>query len=486
MRKEYVGCRLVSLLSCTLLLSVAIEASAFEQEGYNTPDTLIQQVSPGQFKESYTGISLGGGSKIYTTLTSRYRLRTNDYANDQDFYQYLRIHTDQMKLGSGTVRISAYGRLAKDLNDDKNKTTGDNYYFFRDALDTQLTHNNLAPRLYLGQVTFDGVLKNTAINLGRINLSNQHTFQIDGGNAQYKLNEAASFYVYGGKPVSFYYRPDSDYLFGGGVKVKAGDRTTLGAEYARLNVKDLESDYTKFRIDQLIPHGSAALLVTLLDKSSSVNADINYEIPGSRTLLTAKYEGLLRDIDKAAGYPVDPMTSVLGNQSKYNKYNLGVYQPFMKHFAVGLNYVQRMVSGDEDYNNREYSNIKGKIDIYDLPIQNSYISFMIDYWGIKSTQTTRSNNSIQYGVQLSQKINKEIDLWGGTAYNRYEHDLNINLIDEKVKDWARSYYIGGQYQPNKQLSFMTDLSVEKTNTYNDISSDLKTNYKAEIWASFLF
>ena len=486
MRKEFVGCKLVSLLSCALFLCITTETWAFEQEGYNTPDTLIQQVSPGQLKESFTGISLGGGTKIYTTLTSRYRLRANDYANDQDFYQYLRVHTDQMKLGSGTVRLSAFGRFAKDLNDDNNKTVGNSYYFFQDALDTQLQHNNFAPRLYLGQATFDGVIKNTTLNLGRINLTHQNTFQIDGGDAQYKLSEAISLYAYGGKPVSYYYTSGSDNLFGGGLKLKAGDTTTLGAEYARLHIKASENDYTKLRIDQIIPHGSAALTYTLLDKSSAVNADVNYEIPASKTLLTAKYEGLLSELKKSVGYPTDPMTNVLGGQSKYNKYNIGVYQPFLKHFAVGVNYVQRMVSGTEDYNNREYSNIKGKIDMYDLPIQNSYISFMMDYWDIKSTTMSKSNNNIQYGVQLSQKINKEIDLWGGTAYNRYDHDLNINLTQDKVKDWARSYYLGGQYQPTKQLSFMTDLSIERTNTYNDISSDLKTNYKAEIWASFLF
>ena len=479
--------KLVFLLSGVLLLSGVSSSEGFEQEGYATPDTITQQVSPGQLKESYTGFGLlPGGPKVYTTLTTRYRFRGNDYATDHDFYQYLRAHTDQIKLGSGTLRLNAFARFSEDLNGG-DKKPGDSavYYFYRDSLDTQRGHNKGAPRLYMATASFDNVIKNTTLNVGRVNLAHLNTFQLDGGDIRVKLGDALSVYGYGGKPVSYYYETDKDYTFGGGFTFKATKSTTLSAEYTRMHVKDYSNDYTKIRIDQLIPHGSLAVAFTMLDDAGTISGDASYEIPQSGTLLTAHAEGLLKNINDENGYMFNPMTSVLGGESKYGKYSVSAYQPFMKHLAAGISYTGRTVS-HEDYQNREYSNIRGKIDIYDLPIKNSYISFTMDYWDIKSTRVSRSNENLQYGVQLSQKINDQIDLWGGTAYNRYEHDTNIELNMDRERTHARSYYIGGQYQPIKQIALMTDLSIEDTDAYDSISKDLNTNYKAEVWASILF
>jgi hypothetical protein len=136
--------------------------NAFEQTGSNTPDSWSQQVSPGQLKESYTGIGLSSDTNLYLTLTSRYKLKTNDYADDQDFYQYLRVHTDAVKVGNGTVRFAAFARFAEDLDGDDGKDWSDSsYYSHRDILDTELEYNDWAPRLYHGFVTLDGVIKNT-------------------------------------------------------------------------------------------------------------------------------------------------------------------------------------------------------------------------------------------------------------------------------------------------------------------------------------
>ena len=476
-----------SMLCGLLLLGGVVQSQAFEQEGYNTPDTWKQQVSPGQFQESFTGIGLTEGTKIYTTLTSRYKLRVNDFSNDQDFYQYLRVNTDPIKLGGGTVRLSAFARFAQDLNGDKNKIGGDNnYYFFRDSLDTQLRHDDWAPRLYQASVALDGVIKNTTINAGRFNLLHMNSFQLDGGDIKVKLNDTISLYAFGGKPVSYYYSTNKDDLFGGGLTAKLYERTKLGAEYVRLNIKGNNDDYTKLRIDQAIPNGNLALAYTRLDRASTINADFAYEIVSTGTILTAKYEGLLDDISNQSSYYVNPLTSTLLTESRYSKYEAGIYQAFLKHFAAGLSYVQRVVSGAENIDNRNYSRVRGKFDINGLPTDNTYISFSADYWGIKSTAATNKNENIQYGVQINQKINKEIDVWAGTSYNRYDFDINPNLSTDKMREWARQYYVGSQYKANKYLSFMVDLNMDQTNSFDSISTDLNTNYKAEIWANIIF
>jgi hypothetical protein len=472
----------ICLLACLLLLGTAV-SEAFEKGDYNTPDSWSQQVSPGQFKESYEGIGLTDDTNLYLTLTSRYRLRTNDYADDQDFYQYLRVHTDAVKLGDGTVRIAAFARFADDIDGDHKKSWGDEYYYYhRDALDTQLGYDDWAPRLYQGYAQFDGVIKNTVLNVGRFYLSHQNTFQLDGADAEVKLTDAVSVYAFGGKPVSYYYDIDDDNLFGGGININVLSNTKIGAEYVRLDVTDIEDDYTKLRIDQMIPNGNIVLEYTQLNDAATVNADVTYEVVQTGTILTFGYEGLMDEVDYDNTYVVNPMTNALLAESKYNKYEAGIYQAFLDHFAAGVTYEQKGVTGDENFDNRDYSRIKGKFDISGLPSENTYISFSVDYWDVKDTADTDDNERLQYGVQLSQKVGRTMDVWLGTSFSRYEYDY----INDKRKDSVRSYYVGGQYQPTKILSFMADLSMEDTEFYDDIDSDLDKNYTAELWANIVF
>jgi len=71
---------------------------------------------------------------------------------------------------------------------------------------------------------------------------------------------------------------------------------------------------------------------------------------------------------------------------------------------------------------------------------------------------------------------------GGSSFGRYEYDY----ATDKRKDSVRSYYIGGQYQPTKVLSFMADVSREDTDFYDDVDSSLSKNYMVELWASVAF
>lgn len=488
----------ISTLCGLLLFTVTEELHAFESGGYNTPDNWSQQVSPGILQENNTGTGLAG-TKIYTTLTSRYRLRFNEVGsnhmgNDQDFYQYMRVRTDQVKLGNGSVSLSAYARFAADINGDKGKfegaRNGDLYYYFRDALDTQRKPDVWSSRLYLGTATFDNVIKNTSIILGRVNLTHQNSFTLDGADATVKLNDAVSAYIYGGRPVSFYYRTGNDNLVGGGITVKATKKTTLGGEYTRLYTQGISSDYGKLRINQAIPNGNIALAYTNLDNASALNADVAYELASVGTILTGKYEGLLNNSYTNSSYVVNQLTSALATNSRYSKYELGLYQAFLKHFSVGITFQERLVGGPENFNNRSYERIGGKFDISGIPTDHTYISFSADHWGVRRTATTNTNDSIQYGAQLSQNITKTIEVWGGTSYKRYDYDINPNLLSSlnkaKCMDWARSYYVGGQYKPTKQLSFLADMTIEHGSFYNNIDNRLNTNYIAEIQASLLF
>jgi hypothetical protein len=466
-----------------MLLVSLVPVFAFDKGNYTTPDGWSQHVSPGQFKESFDGLKLTEESNLYLTLTSRFRLKSDDYAEDQDFYQYLRVHTDSVALGNGTVRFSAFARFADDIDGEQdNNWNSKQYYSQRDILDTELEDNDWAPRLYHGYAKFDGVVKNTVANLGRFYLEHLNTFQIDGADVTVKPHEMVEVYAFAGRPVSYYYDLDEDNLYGLGIALNYQERTKLSAEYVRLDVEDMDDDYTKAKFIQIIPNGTVMLGYTVLNDAATVDADLNYEIVKTGTIVSLEYEGLQDEIDNEKSYVVNPLTYTLLPESKYDKYGISAYQAFLDHFVVGLSYKTKAVDGEENFDNRDYSRISGKFDINGLPTPNTYISFSADKWNISSTDDNDDNDKVQYGLQLSQKINDITDIWFGTSFGRYEYDY----INDKRKDSVRSYYIGGQVQPSEMLSFMADLSREDTEFYDGEADDLDKNYVVEFWANIIF
>lgn len=471
------------MLFMVLLLALTGSAYAFEADGYTTPNSWSEHVSPGQFKQSYTGIGLTQDSKLYMTLTTRFRLKSDDYANDQDLYQYIRMNTDAVKLGNGTVKFSAFGRIADDIDGAQGKQWADKYYYSqRDMLDTEENGNSMTSRLYTGYAEFDNVIANTTANIGRFYLNHLNTFQLDGADATVKLGDSVSVYAFGGRPVSYFYDLDGDSLEGVGLSGNYMQKTKLDAEYIHLDVQDLTDNYSKIRLAQLFNGGSVVLGYTNLNSADTVNADADYEIASTGTILTAGYEGLLDNMDSDKTYVVNPLTYTLLDQSKYNKYKASVYQSFLDHFVAGIIYETRDVRGEENFDNRNYDRYTFKFDINGLPTEDTYISLSADKWSIDATGDTKSNDRMQYSAQVSQKINSQVDMWLGTSFNRYEYDY----LTDKRKDSVRSYYVGGQYQPNTRMSFMLDLSREDTDFYDDVDSDLKTSYVGELWASLMF
>jgi len=470
-------------VAVTVVFTAFTSAYAFESKGSNTPDTWSQHVTPGKFEKGYTGIGLSSDTKLYLTLTSRYRLRVNDSADDQDFYQYLRFHTDEVKVGEGTVRFAAFSRFADDIDGSNSKEWDDSYYYSqRDILDTELGYSDWAPRLYYGYATLDGVIKNTEINLGRFYLLHQNTFQLDGADATVKVNDKVDVYAFGGKPVSYYYDIDGDRVYGGGITVNPTDTLKIGGEYTYLDVTDIEDDYTKVRIDKIFSSGAVAISYDALNSAETLNLDGSYEIVATGTIITAEFETLMDEMDYDNTYVVNPLTYALLPEKKYNKYNLSVYQAIGSHFAAGLGYLQKSVDGDGDFDNRDYSRIKGNIDIFGIPGENTYISIGAEYWNIDETEDTDDNSRLQYFIQISQKVSETVDAWLGSEFSRYEYDYDTDTR----KDSVRSYYIGAQYQPSDLMSFLADFSIEDTDFYDDLSSDLDRNYTASLWANLAF
>ncbi|ADD66999.1 hypothetical protein Dacet_0195 [Denitrovibrio acetiphilus DSM 12809] len=466
-----------------LALTVSV-AYSFEDDSYSTPDNWKQHVTAGRIVQSTSGSGLTDDTSLYTTLTTRLRLKSNEYAEDSDVYQYIRMHTDAAEVGNGTVKLSIFGRITSDINGDSDEDWGDNdYYAQRDILDADSSEGDLGGRLYQGYLQADGVIKNTKISIGRFYLDHLTTYQVDGIDAQVNVTDNFSVYAFGGLPVSYFYDLEDSYVAGAGFSYKYMDNTIFRGEYSYAEVDDIDDDHTQLEFVQLIPNGSVMLGYELLNDADTYSADLDYQISSTGTIVTLGFERLNDDIEGSdSNYLVNPITYALMDQSKYSKYKASVYQPFMKYFVAGLSYEAKSVDGDENFDNRDYQKYGAKFDINGLISDGTYISLNADKWAISDTDSTDDNNRIMYGLQVSQKVNAEVDVWLGSSFSKYEYDY---LTDTR-KDSVRSYYVGGQYQPSETLGVLLDVSREETEFYDDVDDDLSDSYVVELWANIAF
>ncbi|WP_211204084.1 hypothetical protein [Denitrovibrio acetiphilus] len=471
----------MSFLLCSIL---TFPAFSFNNDSYTTPDSWAQHVTTGKIVKSTEGTWLTEDTSLYTTLTTRLRLKSNEYAEDSDVYQYIRMHTDPVKLGDGIVKFSAYGRIATDINGNPDKDWTSSYYYNQqDILDAELDKNDPAGRLYQAYAQFDGVIRNTKLNAGRFYLEHLNTFQVDGGDLTVNAGKNFKVYAFGGLPVSYYYDFDNASVYGVGAQGAFAENTRIQAEYTAMDIDDIDDDYTQIRLIQAIPNGSVMLGFSTLNDAATYSADIDYQIPATNTIITLGYEKLNDNIEGSdKTYLVNPITYALMDQSKYSRYKASVYQAFLDYFVAGVSYETKSVDGDEDFDNRDFRKYGFKFDINGLPTEKTYISISADKWDIDETSTTDDNNRFQYGLQISQGITEQISMWAGTSFSRYEYDY---LTDTR-KDSVRSYYVGAEYQPNEMFAVMADITREETDFYDDIDSDLSKSYTVELWANVSF
>lgn len=455
-----------------------------------TPDTWSQHATPGGFAEMAKGIKLGGDATMNIGLTSRYRLRTNDFATDQDFYQYLRANIEGIKLGSGTVYGNVFFRAAGDLDGADSKQWGSTYYYFyNDVLDAERNGKSVAPRLYQGNLTFDRVIPMTKLTAGRLYASHINTYQIDGGDISIGSDKVKA-YAFGGEPVSYYYKWHGDYIYGGGLEVAPISGTKIAVEYVRLDVEKLKDDLINIRLDKDITKGMHFYgIYTNLNSKNAFEGVVLYRLDSTKTFVKVKYKGLYDEIGTDNSYPVNPITVVLLPYGKYNNYNLEIGQGIGSNIMVAVGAELRDAGGTPNFDNRDYKRYYGSIDLIGIPHKDTYISISGEKWDIDTldsvagpgTASVGDNDKVQLSGRVSQKITKEIDIWAGTNYSRYKYDEQANRREEKV----RTYYIGGQWVPSKTISLLVDLNTENSDMFTG-DSNLKNNYTAEAWLNIVF
>jgi len=121
-----------------------------------------------------------------------------------------------------------------------------------------------------------------------------------------------------------------------------------------------------------------------------------------------------------------------------------------------------------------------KFDINGLPHKDTYISFNLDKWDVDNPG--KDDHRLQLGLQVNQKVTDAVNVWAGTSYGRFKYDY----LTDRRKDDVRDYYVGGEYQATKNLSFMVDFTREVADFYENVDSKLDKNYMIELWANIIF
>lgn len=466
------------ILSCILQLLLFYAAIADDMV---TPDLWSYHVDAGKIGRTAEGMSVGD-TNLYLNLTTRYKLRTNEYADDQDIYQYLKTSFDEVKAGAGTISGKLLFRFADDINSDDNKQWSDsNYYFYRDLLDKETSENDLAPRLYYGNLVFKGYLKDTTAVLGRQYVDNLNYFHIDGASASYTYKDSLDVYAYGGMTVSYYYENDNDYLYGGGVNFRPLDGTSIQFEANKLDVEDMGDEMFSVKASQQFPAGSVYLKYDNISSANLVEAVGTLRIKQTKTSIRLKYNGQMDKIDiNDSSYIVNPFTYSLMDSEEFNKLNLSVNQQITGNVSMDLGGEVKRISGDVNRYNREYEKYLLALNIADI-FEGSFFRLsaelmdMDDYYPTNEKQT-------RLGFQYSQNVTDKVDFWAGIDHQNFVYDYE----DDEFKDSVTYYYVGAEWRPLDFFVCSIDLTMEDTEMYEDISDDLDKNYTVETWISFIF
>ena len=138
--------------------------------------------------------------------STRYRTDSDDYGHDHDLYQYLSLHVYDMMDG----HLDFYSHGAFDI--DLNETDGsDNAY------------DEAWPRLNESYLDFHDYGPLSHLRIGRQFLYDVDDLHFDGLYSSFLEDEQLGFFIFGGRPVSYYSSNSNEWLAGGGVQWRPWD-----------------------------------------------------------------------------------------------------------------------------------------------------------------------------------------------------------------------------------------------------------------------
>jgi len=476
--EEYMK-QLVLALLFMLLLSFCAFAEGLTDADYTTPDSWSQHVTANGFKSESALHNFAGGY-LSMSLTTKFTYQDNDYAIDQNLYQYLRMNYSQAKLGSGTVSGGIFTRVGKDIDGQRGDHWGDSYYYFyNDTLDVEEKESSASDRLYHAFLKFDNVVKGTVFTLGRQYADHIDTYQFDGADVNVNmLDDKLTLSAFGGVPVSYYYDTNEDMVYGAGAELKPFEAVTIRGVYTYLDVTEEKTDLVKIRGDLHKDNISGYAEYGSADSNGYYKVGGTYRIPSTKTSFVIGYEELLDEIgaEDGGGYITNPLAYSLMPYGKYKKIKMRLSQGITENLVSGIG-AEIKDADTENMTNRSFNRYSAYIDLVRFPTENTYISFNADYWDVDANSASESNKSTTFGFQATQVMTDDFEVWIGSSFERFEYDAE----DNEVKDWVKMYYAGGQYSLTGKLSITASVYMEDSEVLERDSADLERNYQTEVW-----
>ena len=481
------------LLIGSTLCSVLAAGTALADDGV-TPELWLEHATPGGFTENYHSVAVADG-QLDANVNSRYRLRWNGYASDQDVYEYLRANLTDVSVGAGKLEAHVFLRAGFDIDGNYNNQSPSNeYYFWRDILNAQANGHVGALSAYTANLTLKEVVPGTALTLGRTYVSHINTAQIDGGELAVGPDQAHLF-VFAGRPVSFFFNTAGDWTLGGGFDLHPLRQTHIRAEYLGTVIESVHNDTFAVRVDQGyglgVVDGNLYAEYRYIDGPSQLELSASGHAAQLGTVLTVRYRKLFADIgvdpNQALGFPVSPLTTTLGPYAQYDLVHADVAQPLTKNFLVSAGVDYKHANGDFLLDNRSYRKYRLAVDVDSLPAAGTHLQVYGESWNVDPVAGEEHSGTLHGGLRLSQNIMKGLDAWAGTSWQQFKFDpasagqiavgQEFTQPTAQVKQNVRNYYVGAQWAASQHVSLLLDFDAENSDVFSDLgSSSLATNY----------
>jgi hypothetical protein len=464
---------------------------ALEGGEYQTPSSWSQHHSFGGGKYNTGGASLGGGS-FDLSVTSRTVYRSFD-DNVISEYGYLRMKLSDLEVGSGMMSAGLYlrGALASEEFDTGFNPLKDSLYSEREANSTSL-------RVYLANVSADGVIPNTLLTVGRQYINHIDLEHADGADANvYVMGEKLVLNAFYALPVSYYADSPETTVYGGGLDARPVDNLRLRGEYVGYNDDkyEFQNNLFKFRADgkigsvgtvylnyKLLDSVNDAELGTVLDFKPFVAGIGGTTLSGSVRMIDDLY-------DEETTNFINRYNTSLGQEGKNTILSGQLVQGVFDWLAFSVGGEGKLISGDASYAHREFSHVFGSIDFINL-IDGLYIQLNGDNWLAPEDGKMKEESTFGFGGQITYSMENS-DVWAGTSFQKYYYYIPEELTGysairrKSYEEDGRSFYVGCEYRIDSWgLAASFDITFTSSSVYlegdfnnkEDITAQLNLNW----------
>jgi hypothetical protein len=362
--------------------------------------------------------------------------------SDEDLSGELRFDITMPK--TNRFEFHFLGTLRKDL-DGNSDLTG--YYPLEDIGNTY--RNESHGYLYDAHLGINDPLSFlTQVRIGRqAGLRDEPVF-FDGLATDLRMGPLLNFTLYGGAAVRFYETDThwgDDTLGGAGLDLTPGSFTKFSLDY--LTIKSALST----TIDQQDNMVSLKLWQSI---ASFMKASVKYRFLNSDprdvtvrligTIAPANIEVNLNyfnqfKVENELANELSLYSSVLGQSSPYQTYDVKLRMLLGEHYAVDLGYFKRTLQEETQATafDRDFSRAFMLLEIMDLPMDRVSFTLTGEQWSTKGRKFNSSGLDIGYRF----KNRKNASVNAGTYYSLYKYDYYTEL---GLRENILTYYVSGK------------------------------------------